>query len=116
MTQRDLILMAVGGGAIVYGFLNLEKYQGCLGTEQEVKMVLGDARPVACNTADIEFLSGEGSGTEISVSCDAGTENVMLFGATLSAPVCGKRFSVIDKWKGGPVETWNVALNITWEK
>lgn len=114
MRPRDQLLLLVALIATGLGFWYMDNFKGCLSKSQELSLALGDRKPVACSAAEVQYVS-QSSGTELSVRCGISNQRIALFGPTQLAEACGLRFQLIEAWEGGPVQTWNATLNLTWD-
>lgn len=114
MRPRDQLLMLVALVATGLGFWYMDNFRGCLSKSQDLELALGDKRPVACSAAQVQYVS-QSAGTELEVRCGRSTERVALYSPGQIAPACGLNFQVIEAWEGGPVQTWNASLHLTWE-
>ena len=114
MTVRDqVVLLALGGGA-AWVIFHIERYQGCFGDSQTVELEDGDARPVACNAADLSLVGMSGEAPQVEVSCDGETKRATLYSSSATEVACGISVANLETWQGGPRSTWNARLEITW--
>lgn len=115
MSPKNYFLMVALAGAAGYAMFNYEKWQGCGSDSQDFDLVMGQSRPVACNNATMTYVDDNDSAPQLEIACDAGSQRFAMYSATHNESTCGYLVSLDERWKGGPVDTWNVHITLTWE-
>lgn len=112
--NKNFFIVLVLGGIGGYFMWHIDRYQGCFSNSQTVELRVGQRRAIACNSADLEFVSVSGSAPAIELDCGDGGKRLVLFGNSAQTAGCGFRVSANETWKDGNTGGWNTRLDITW--